>query len=49
MNKMVEDKQLMVAWHVDDLKVSYVLSMVVDQFIKDMDDEFGKETPINKS
>jgi hypothetical protein len=49
MNKMVDDKQLTVAWHVDDLKVSHVLSTVVDQFIKDMEDEFGKETPINKS
>lgn len=39
----------MVAWNVDDLKASHVLSTVVDQFIKDMEDEFRKETPINKS
>ena len=39
----------MVAWHVDDLKVSHKMSTMVDQFIKDMEDEFGKETPINKS
>jgi hypothetical protein len=50
MNKMIEGKQLvMVAWHVDDLKASHVLSIMVDQFIKDMEDEFGKEAPINKS
>jgi hypothetical protein len=49
MNKMVGDKQLTVAWHVDDLKVSHVLSTVVDQFIEDMESEFGKETPLNKS
>jgi hypothetical protein len=49
MNKIVEGKQLTVAWHVDDLKVSHVLSTVVDQFIANMEDEFGKETPINKS
>jgi hypothetical protein len=49
MNKMIKGKQLTVAWHVDDLKVSHVLSTVVDKFIEDMESEFGKETPINKS
>jgi hypothetical protein len=39
---MVEDK------HVDDLKVSHVLLTVDDEFIKDIEDEFSKETPINK-
>jgi hypothetical protein len=29
-NKMVDGKQLTVAWHVDDLKASHVLSTVVD-------------------
>jgi hypothetical protein len=48
MNKNVNDKQLTVTWHVDDsLKVSHVESMaVVDQFIEDMECEFGKETPL---
>jgi hypothetical protein len=49
MNKMIEGKQLTVAWHVDDLKASHVLSTVIDQFIADMEDEFGKESPINIS
>jgi hypothetical protein len=49
MNKMVEGKQLTVAWHVDDLKVSHVDSKVVDKFIEDMESEFGKEAPLNKS
>lgn len=49
MNKMIEGKQLTVAWHVDDLKASHMLSTMVDQFIEDMESEFGKETPINKS
>jgi hypothetical protein len=49
MNKMIDGKQLTVAWHVDDLKASHVLSTVVDQFIKDLEDEFGKEAPLNKS
>jgi hypothetical protein len=49
MNKNVDGKQLTVAWHVDDLKVSHVQTSVVDQFIADMDSEFGKETPLNQS
>ena len=47
---MVQGKQLMVAcWHIDDLKVSHKVSTVGDQFITDMEDEFGKEMPLNKS
>jgi hypothetical protein len=49
MNKNVDGKQLTVAWHVDDLKVSHVQTSVMDQFIADMDSEFGKETPLNQS
>mgnify|MGYP001810966654 CR=1 FL=1 len=49
MNKIVEGNQLTVAWHVDDLKVSHIMSTMVDQFIMNMEEEFEKETPINKS
>jgi hypothetical protein len=49
MNKIVEGTQLTVAWHVDDLKLSHAKSLVVDQFIADMEGEFAKETPLNKS
>jgi hypothetical protein len=49
MNKNVEGTQLTVAWHVDDLKVSHAQSTVVNQFIADMEGEFGKETRLNKS
>ena len=48
-NKIVQGKQLTVAWHVDDLKVSHKISTIVNQFITDMENEFGKEMPINKS
>jgi hypothetical protein len=48
-NKMVDGKQLTVAWHVDDLKISHVSAKVVDEFIADLDSEFGKETPLSKS
>jgi hypothetical protein len=46
---MVDDKQLTVAWHVDDLKILHVSAKVVDGFIADLDSEFGKETPLSKS
>ncbi len=48
-NKMVDGKQLTVAWHVDDLKISHVATEVVDSLIEDLDREFGKETPLSKS
>jgi Reverse transcriptase (RNA-dependent DNA polymerase) len=48
-NKTVNGKQLTVAWHVDDLKVSHVETKVVDEFLEQMEEEFGKETPMNKS
>ena len=46
---MVDGKQLTVAWHVDDLKISHVSAKVVDDLIADLDSEFGKETPLSKS
>jgi hypothetical protein len=48
-NKVVDGKQLTVAWHVDDLKISHVDAKVVDSLIDDLDCEFGKETPLSKS
>jgi hypothetical protein len=48
-NKIVDGKQLTVAWHVDDLKISHVSTKVVDDLIADLDSEFGKETPLSKS
>eukprot|EP00934_Nitzschia_sp_Nitz4_P002612 Nitzschia sp. Nitz4//scaffold489_size5144//31//2646//NITZ4_009230-RA/size5144-processed-gene-0.1-mRNA-1//1//CDS//3329552897//2602//frame0 len=48
-NKIVNGKQLTVAWHVDDLKISHVDALVVDAFIGQMRDAFGKETPLSES
>jgi hypothetical protein len=48
-NKIINGNQLTVVWHVDDLKVSHVDAAVVDEFVDQMESEFGKETPINKS
>jgi hypothetical protein len=44
-NKMIDDKQCTIAWHVSDLMVSYVDSKVVDSIIKSLDDQYGKESP----
>jgi Reverse transcriptase (RNA-dependent DNA polymerase) len=48
-NKMINGKQCTIGWHVDDLKISHVDSKVVDQVIDMLEDEFGKEAPMNKS
>ena len=48
-NKTVNGKQLTITWHVDDLKVSHVDASVVNKFLFQLDDEFGRETPTNKS
>jgi len=49
MNKMVNGKQLTVAWHVDDLKISHVDCTAVDHFINQVDEAFGKEAPLSRS
>jgi hypothetical protein len=48
-NKTINGKQCTVGWHVDDLKVSHVDSKVVDDILDLMDNEFGKEEPMNRS
>ena len=48
-NKMINGKQCTVAWHVDDIKASHVDPKVMDRLLNQLDDEFGKETPMNRS
>ena len=48
-NKKVDGKQLTVAWHVDDLKVSHEKEEVLDEFIGMMGKEFGQDTPLSLS
>ena len=45
-NKKVNRKQLTVAWHVDDLKVSHEEDNILDEFIGMMEEEFRQETPL---
>ena len=49
-NKMVNGRQLTVAWHLDDLKASHKELKVLKQFLaRQLNEEFGKETPISES
>ena len=40
-NKMVNGEQITVQFHVDDLKVSHKEQSVLEDFLKDLRDEFG--------
>ena len=42
-NKVVEDKQHTVCWHVDDLKASHVNTKVNDDFLEWLNEVYGKE------
>ena len=48
-NKSINGKQCSVVWHVDDLKISHAETHGVDDFIRDLEMEFGKEAPLSKS
>ena len=48
-NKMVNGKQLTMAWHVDDLKVSHEEESALDEFIGMMEKEFGQDAPLSVS
>ena len=48
-NKHVNGKQLTVTWHVDNLKISNVDASVVDNVIRMLNEEFGKESNMNIS
>ena len=48
-NKKVDGKQLTLAWHVDDLKVSHEKEEVLYEFIGRMEKEFGQDAPLSVS
>ena len=43
-NKMVNGKQMTIAWHVDDLKVSHKHEKEVDKFIAWLESKYGSDT-----
>ena len=46
-NKMVNGKQLTMAWHVDNLKVLHEEESALDEFIAMMEKEFGQNAPLS--
>ena len=48
-NKTINGHQMTVVWHVDDLKVSHVDAKEVWKFIQQMEETFGKDTPLSVS
>ena len=48
-NKMINGHQMTVVWHVDDLKVSHVDAGEVEKFVQQMEETFGKDTPLTVS
>ena len=48
-NKTINGHQMTVVWHVDDLKVSHMDAKEVGKFIQQMEETFGKDTPLSVS
>ena len=46
---MVNGQQMTAVWHVDDLKVSHVDATEVEEFVQQMEESFGKDTPLTVS
>jgi len=45
-NKMINESQCTIVWHVDDLKISHVDKSAVNDVISLLSKEFGKEAPL---
>ena len=48
-NKMINGHQMTVVWHVDDFKVLYIDTKEVEKFVRQMEETFGKDTPLTVS
>ena len=45
-NKQINGQQCTLVWHVDDMKISHADRKIVDDIIKMLEQEFGKEAPL---
>ena len=45
-NKVINGLQFTIMWHVDDLKMSPIDHRVLDAFVGDLNQVFGKESPV---
>jgi len=48
-NKDIAGKQCTILWHVDDLKISHVDKIVVEDILKKLNKKFGQESPLTTS
>ena len=48
-NKMVNGKQMTLVWHVDDIKASHKDKEAIDEFIKWIEDKYGKYSKVKVS
>ena len=48
-NQVIEGKQCMIVWHVDDLKISHMNEKVVDNMIDQPNAEFGSQNVLMMS
>ena len=46
MNKDINDKEFIIVWHVDDLKLSHIDETVIEDIIAQISSNFGKEAPL---
>ena len=45
-NKVINGSQLTITWHIDDLKMCHIDPKVLDCFMDDLNQGFGKESPV---
>jgi len=45
-NEIIEGKQCMLIWHIDDLKISHANKNVVENILKKLNDKFGLVGPL---
>jgi hypothetical protein len=45
-NKMIDDKQCTIIWHVDDLKLSHVKQSVLDDIADKLNSKYGEQAPL---
>ena len=48
-NRMINGHEMTVVWHVNDLKVSHIDTREVEKFVQQMEETFGKDTPLTVS
>ena len=45
-NKVINGSQFTITWHVDNLKMSHIDPRVLDTFVDELNQVFGKESPV---